>query len=243
MKKLLLALGISLILIVTAWVGFHFIIPTERVAETSDPLVNAAADTLQPPAITEENAEETSPTFTEQEIESMIDGVTSDALQPPAVTEENAEETRLTFTEQEIASMIDEITSKTNLPVEVDYVQIHLYQDRMLVSGQGEALGIKAKTEGIEVWFEDNRVFASGEVDISGGKVKMKVEAQIDFDQGKPCVEIQKIQAGILPIPYVLKNRLTTLINSAIEDIGLRFPVEINSIYIKDGKLILTGGN
>jgi hypothetical protein len=169
--------------------------------------------------------------------------VTPTPTEPLQPTPTPVEEKPMVFTEEELQSKLNQIVELANESgsAQISYIRVKLHQDRMLISGQGEAYGIEAKAEDIEARFEDKTVFASGEGEFSGRKMKVYGDAEIECEQGKPMVEVKKVKVGIFSAPQAVRDQLTGAINNAIHAADLELPMEFESIRIEEGKLTLVG--
>ena len=66
-------------------------------------------------------------------------------------------------------------------------------------------------------------------------------EAEINCESGKPSVEAERFNLGGLPLVVLglSKDKISGLINDAIEATGIEVPVDLDSIRIEDAKLIV----
>jgi len=79
---------------------------------------------------------------------------------------------------------------------------------------------IPLEVESVHIYFQsDNNVLAElKSVIYDGPKVTIKVTAHISVEEGKPKVDITKVSFGFLPLPKLLKDRITALITQEIDD-------------------------
>ncbi|GAH01386.1 unnamed protein product, partial [marine sediment metagenome] len=150
--------------------------------------------------------------------------------------------------EEELQSALDRLSDMVNQSdaAEVEYIRVELRQDRMLVSAEGKAMGIPAETEDLKVWFEGRTVFAEGKVTALGFSPTLTAEAEVSCETDEPSVEVKEFKLGALPLSVLglSEDKISGLINDAIEAAGIevsvdRVPVELESIRIEDGKLIV----
>jgi len=161
---------------------------------------------------------------------------------PPPI-EISPPENTIIFSEEELQAKLDGLSDMINQSgkAKVEYIRVNLEQDKMLLSAEGEAMGHKVKTEGLEVRFEGKTVFVSGEVSAFGFTPMLTAEAEINCEEGKPSVEVERFNLDSLPLVALglSKEKISELINDAIESSGLKLPVDVESIRIEDGKLIV----
>ena len=79
---------------------------------------------------------------------------------------------------------------------------------------------IPLEVESVHIYFQsDNNVLAElKSVIYDGPKVTIKVTAHISVEEGKPKVDITKVSFGFIPLPKLLKDRITALITQEIDD-------------------------
>ena len=162
-------------------------------------------------------------------------------LSPPV--EISPPENTIILSEEKLQSKLDELISTANQSgtANIEYIRVKLEQDRMLVSTRGEARGYHVETEDLEVRFEEKTVFVSGKVSAFGLRPTVNIEAEINYESGKPSVEVKRFKLGALPLTILglSKDKISGLINDAIEAAGIEVPVDLESISIEDGKLIM----
>ena len=164
-------------------------------------------------------------------------------VEPPPPIEILPPENTFIFSEEELQGMLDRLCDMVNQSdaAKVEYIRVKLEQDRMLLSAKGEAKGYQAETEDLEIWFEGKTVFASGEVSAFGFSPTLTAEAEVNCESGKPSVEVSefKLDGLALDILGLPKDKISGLINDAIEAAGIEVPVDLDSIRIEGGKLIV----
>ncbi len=162
---------------------------------------------------------------------------------PPAEVEPLPLENAIIFSEEELQSALDRLSDMVNQSdaAKVEYIRVKLEQDRMLLSAEGEARDYKLKTEDLEVRFEEKTVFVSGEVSALGLSLPLTAEAEINCESGKPSVEVSEFNLGGLPLAALglSEDKISELINDAIEAAEIEVPVDLEGIRIEDGKLIV----
>lgn len=162
---------------------------------------------------------------------------------PPAEVEPSPPDNIMVFSEEKLQGALDRLSDMVNQSdaAKVEYIRVKLEQDRMLVSAEGEAMGHKARTEDLEVSFEGKTVFVSGNVSAFGFSPTLTAEVEINCESGKPSVEVKRFKLGALPLVILglSKDKISGIINDAIEAVGIEVPVDLESIRIEDGKLIV----
>jgi len=162
---------------------------------------------------------------------------------PPAEVEPLPLENAIIFSEEELRSALDRLSDMVSQSdaAKVEYIRVKLEQDRMLLSAEGEARDYKLKTEDLEVRFEEKTVFVSGEVSALGLSLPLTAEAEINCESGKPSVEVSEFNLGGLPLAALglSEDKISELINDAIEAAEIEAPVDLEGIRIEDGKLIV----
>jgi len=162
---------------------------------------------------------------------------------PQPTTAPPPDNTRI-FTEEELQKIVDEYVEKANQSssVNIEYINVKLEPDKMLISVKGEALGYQGETvDNIEVRFEGRTVYAEGTVKALGFTPVLKARAELKCEGGKPAVEVQSFALGGLPLKMlgITKEKISGMINDVLESRGITFICEIESIRIEDNKLIL----
>jgi len=163
---------------------------------------------------------------------------------PPAEVEPSPPpENIMVFSEEELQGALDRLSDMVNQSdaAKVEYIRVKLEQDRMLLSAEGEARDYKLKTEDLEVRFEEKTVFVSGEVSALGLSLPLTAEAEINCESGKPSVEVSEFNLSGLPLAALglSEDKISELINDAIEAADIEVPVDLEGIRIEDGKLIV----
>jgi len=161
----------------------------------------------------------------------------------PQPVEIPPQENTFIFSEKELQDRVDELVDKANQSgaAKIEYMRVKLEQDRMLVSAKGEALGYQGETENLTVRFEERTVFVSGQVSAFGFTPMLTAEVEINTEEGKPSVEVKRFKLGALPLTMLglTEAKISGIINNAIESRGLKLPVDLESIRIEEGKLIV----
>jgi len=162
---------------------------------------------------------------------------------PPAEVEPLPLENAIIFSEEELQSALDRLSDMVSQSdaAKVEYIRVKLEQDRMLLSAEGEARDYKLKTEDLEVRFEEKTVFVSGEVSALGISLPLTAEAEINCESGKLSVEVSEFNLSGLPLAALglSEDKISELINDAIEAAEIEVPVDLEGIRIEDGKLIV----
>ncbi len=165
------------------------------------------------------------------------------STEPPQPVEISLQENALTLSEKELQDKVDKLIDMANQSGEakIEYIRVKLEQDKMLISAEGEVRGYKGKTEDLVVRFEGRTVFASGKVSAFGLSPTLTATVEIDTEAGKPSVEVKSFKLGVWAISRfgLSKDKISEIINDAIESGGLKLPVDLESIRIEDGKIIV----
>lgn len=152
-------------------------------------------------------------------------------------------ENTLIFSEKELQDKVDGLVDKANQSgkAKIEYIRVKLEQDKMLVSAKGEALGYQGETENLTVRFEERTASISGKVSTFGLSLTLTAEVEIHTEEGKPSVEVKRFELGALPLTMLglTEAKISGIINDAIESRELKLPVDLESIRIEDGKLIV----
>ncbi len=179
-------------------------------------------------------------------VETPQPAVPPTVVEPLPPVEISPLENTIIFSEEELQSKLDGLSDMVNQSgtARVEYIRVKLVKDRMLLSAEGEARGHKVKTEELEVWFKGRTVFAEGKVSALGFSLTLTVEAEINCESGKPSVEVKEFNLEELPSTLLAafglsEDKISGLINDAIEAAGIEVPVDLESIRIEDGKLIV----
>lgn len=166
------------------------------------------------------------------------------ATQPSQLPQPSPPATKETsLTQEELQQMFDGFIAKANASgkAKIEYLRVKMEQDRMLVSARGEAMGYQGETENMEVRFKGRTLFASGVVKAFGLAPQLVAEVDITTVGGKPKVEVKNFQLGGLPLTMLNlgPERITAIINGAIESRGWKLPFDIESLRIEGSKLII----
>ncbi len=165
------------------------------------------------------------------------------AVEPSPPVEISPPENAIIFSEEKLQSALDRLSVMVNQSdvARVEYIRVKLEQDKMLLSAKGEAIGNQVETDDLEVRFEGRTVFAEGEVSALGLSLPFTAEAEINYEAGRPSVEVSKFNLGGLPLAFLglSEDKISELINDAIEAAEIEVPVDLESIRIEDGKLII----
>ena len=95
------------------------------------------------------------------------------------------------------------------------------------------------------ITFVDDKVVASGEVDLSGFHTTVSVEVQVQVQNDKLQLIIDEVSLGRLPLPDVVLNRIKEGLipeEEVLIDLDqVDIPMDIKGIRIEDGQIILEG--
>ena len=177
------------VLFISASVGY-FLLSSPPLPES--PALGATS--TEPPTPPRENIPPSGqpPLSFEQKLESL-----REAIADVCATGESREVT-LVFTETEANDQAAKRLAQTeipeDIPLEVSSVHIDFQTDNNLLT--------EAKT-------------------VAYGLIKftIKVKAQVSIEAGKPRVDVTKVSFGFVPLPELLKDRITGLITQQIDDL------------------------
>lgn len=188
--------------------------------------------------VTGGNKEPASPPATTQ---TPVDNQPPQITEPPPLPPTTIQYS--TFTEEELQKALNSFIETANQSdkVNIEYTQIKLEQDKILISAKGEAMGYSGETENLEVRFEGRTVHAEGIVKAFGLSPKMTLILDITTTDKKPVVSVTTFKLGGLPMTMLNlgPERISGIINSQIESRGWKLPADLESISIQDGKLVI----
>ncbi|MCD6358638.1 MAG: hypothetical protein J7L90_01605 [Dehalococcoidia bacterium] len=121
----------------------------------------------------------------------------------------------------------DEITSKLVEELSSADVELPLDMENPLIS------------------FVDDKIFASAEVEISGFRTTLGIEARVEVQGDKLKVVIDEVNLGSLPLPGVVIDKIKENIIPEdellldLDDIDI--PIDISNVRVEDGQLLLEG--
>ena len=150
----------------------------------------------------------------------------------------------LSFSEKELQDRVAGLVEMANQSGEVnmEYVSARLKDDKMLISVEGEARGYQVKADDMEVRFEGKTMFATGLVTALGISLTLTTEVEIDIDGGEPSVEMKSFRLGsplVLRMLNLSNDKIEAIINDAIKSRELNLPMDLESVRIENGKLIV----
>ncbi len=149
-----------------------------------------------------------------------------------------------TFTEKELQDTVNALLPTINQSgqAKVDFLQVKLDQDRMLVSAKGQALGQQAETTDMEVRFDVKKISATGQVTAFGFTPTLNAVAEIKCDAGKPGLDFSTFNLGnplMLKMIGLSTAKISEMINDAIVSKGLTILCKVESISVENSKLTL----
>ncbi len=118
----------------------------------------------------------------------------------------------LTITEEEATSKLHKLAEEGELPVEMNYIQIH---------------------------FANGSIYGSAIVGLLID-VQVAIEAKIGVEDGKPDITIESFHLGRLPIPKTLIGTVMTAVMNEVEGRWEALPFEFEQINIENGEMIIT---
>lgn len=123
------------------------------------------------------------------------------------------ERVTLVITEEEATSKLAQLADLGQLPVDIDYVQIH---------------------------FNDGRVCGFAIVDL-GIDMQVALQAKIGAEEGKPDITIESFNLGRLPIPRTLIDQVMSAVMRQMEEQVENIPIELEEVTIENGEMIIRG--
>lgn len=118
----------------------------------------------------------------------------------------------LFLTEEEITSKLAELADANELPVDVDYVEVHL---------------------------EDDKVYGFAIVDL-GIDMQVSVEAEIGVEGGMPDTGIESLNIGRLPIPKTLIAQVMRALIRQMEGRWEDLNIDLEDVAIQNGAIRIT---
>ncbi|MBI2830657.1 MAG: hypothetical protein HYX79_00170 [Chloroflexi bacterium] len=151
-----------------------------------------------------------------------------------------------TFTEKELQDAVNALIPTINKSgqAKIDYMQVKLEQDRMLVSAKGQALGITAEMKDAKLRFNGKTISAEAEIVAMGIPTVMTGVAEIQCVDGKPRIELTSFTTtNAMALRFALggspKDKIAQMVNDAIVSRGLTILCRVESISIENAKLTL----
>ncbi len=93
-----------------------------------------------------------------------------------------------------------------------------------------------------QVHFQNDRVQISGDIGAGGIEVGVAVQAKVVSIDGKLEIVLEKVGFGSLGVPELLRKQVLDTITSGTGAMTLEdLPMEIESIRISDGELVIEG--
>lgn len=136
---------------------------------------------------------------------------------PTATPSAEKEKVTLIYTQAEVNAKAVELLAKykSRLPMEVENPQIFLRPDKIEVEAT---------------------------VTLSGAKIKVTGEGRVLVEGGKPKIVVDKVMAGMFPLPPAMRQQLMSALPSdQILPLPADFPQEIESIQVLEGQIIVVG--
>ncbi|MDO8577652.1 MAG: hypothetical protein Q7R50_00530 [Dehalococcoidales bacterium] len=124
-------------------------------------------------------------------------------------------------------------------------VSLNITQQEMTSKVNEELAGLKLP-EGLSVGnvtinFQDGKALVSAPIKYSALTGTAGMAINVQTVNGTPMIAVQDIDFGALPIPQALKDQITGMIpNGGKIDLG-DIPVDITSIQIIDGQIVMNG--
>ena len=96
------------------------------------------------------------------------------------------------------------------------------------------------RVESAQVFFRDGKVTALVQIAMAGLKPTITVEARVTAQNGRPKVEVGKIDVGALPLPILgpIKDQITQALHT-LENAEI--PMEVEKVTVGEGRLTLEG--
>jgi hypothetical protein len=99
---------------------------------------------------------------------------------------------------------------------------------------------IPLRIESVQVSFWQGKVLAAAVVDLTPLRPRVAIVARVHLKDGRPSVEIERIDVGRLPTP-LLAPAVEDYIRQAVDPGASGLPLIVDTVQIADGELIMDG--
>lgn len=125
----------------------------------------------------------------------------------------------LTLSEAEVSSYLSKVIQERKLPGDTP------------VEVKGKA----------QVNFTEGRVLALADAGIYGVTAKVAVKAKVEVDpEGNLKVEVEEVDFGRAPVPEDVPQRIKDFVQEKSQELN-ELPINLESIQLQDGQLVLSG--
>jgi uncharacterized protein YpmS len=104
---------------------------------------------------------------------------------------------------------------------------------------------LPSEIENPRIMFEEDKIIVSGDVNISGVKTNIAIEAEAITENNQLKLTIGDVSAGKLPVPEAVINKLkesfTTDDEIIIDMDKLDIPIDLKNITIENGQIVIAG--
>jgi hypothetical protein len=92
-----------------------------------------------------------------------------------------------------------------------------------------------------QIHLSGGNIVATSKVNVQGIAVSVGVVATPMVENGVTSIVVKEIQTGGLPLPESLKHEIQAQIGQTIDPRSFGVPLDISTLRIVDGKLVITG--
>ena len=159
-------------------------------------------------------------------------------LPPPATSPEKAQalETKL----NEFAQGLEQADERKPFSLVITEDEANSLIARELSSFQEQnPEAIPFRIESAWVLFREGKAIATAVIDLQGFRPQVAVEARVSAQDGRPKIDIEKVDLGRLPLPLGL---LRDYIGQGLETLETEdIPLEVERVQVTEGRLLLEG--
>jgi len=159
-------------------------------------------------------------------------------LPPPATSPEKAQalETKL----NEFAQGLEQADERKPFSLVITEDEANSLIARELSSFQEQnPEAIPFRIESAWVLFREGKAIATAVIDLQGFRPQVAVEARVSAQDGRPKIDIEKVDLGRLPLPLGL---LRDYIGQGLETLESEdIPLEVERVQVTEGRLLLEG--
>ncbi len=128
--------------------------------------------------------------------------------------------------------------SGTAVPVTATFTEAELTSAASQASS-GTSGGLAAT--GTQIHLSGGNVIATSNVTVQGITIPVGVVATPTVVNGQVQMVVQQIQTGALPLPQSITQQIQAQVGQAISPSALGIPMDVSSLQIQNGQLVLTG--
>jgi len=165
--------------------------------------------------------------------------------EPNESAETETENKTVIISEKELQEKLGVFVEKANQSGKagVDYMEVKLEQDRMIISAGGTYQGLQAQVDDMEVHFEGMTIFATGNLKNGHLRFPLTTEIRINTDDDILTADVVKFELGggasvLFKMLGLSKTKISEMVNGVISKVP-ELTSGLKSISIEDGKLIV----